>query len=221
MDKNIKAVIFDLDGVIVDTARFHYIAWKQLADQLGFDFTLGHNELLKGIGRLESLDILLSIGKINASVEQKNMWAQQKNAAYIALCNQMKTGDVLPGVLDFLEDLRINDIKIALGSASKNAPLILEHTGITPYFDAIVDGNSISRGKPDPQVFLLGAEELGVFPSECIVFEDALAGIQAAKTAGMTAIGVGSPENLPGADSYINGFKDLKWKNIVSVVNVA
>lgn len=216
----IKAVIFDLDGVIVDTARFHYIAWKQLADNLGFSFTPEHNEQLKGIGRMESLDILLSIGNITASESQKNIWAQQKNAAYIALCNQMQRGDVLPGVMDFLEDLKTNNIKIALGSASKNAPLILNHTGIRSFFDAIVDGNRITRGKPDPEVFLLGAEDLGVSPSECLVFEDALAGIQAAKSAGMIAAGVGSHENLPGADFYIRGFKDLKWADIGPLVNV-
>lgn len=217
MRKEIKAVIFDLDGVIVDTARFHYIAWKNLADRLGFDFTPDHNELLKGIGRMESLDILLSIGKIKATEDEKKRWAAEKNEAYVALCNEMKAGDVLPGVIGFLQDLKNQGIKIGLGSASKNAPLILDRTGIQDFFDVIIDGNRITKGKPDPQVFLLGAEELGVKASECMVFEDALAGIKAAKAAGMAAIGVGEKDNLPGSDRIIEGFSGLTWKDFSQI----
>lgn len=214
MNREIKAVIFDLDGVIVDTAKFHYIAWKKLADKLGFEFTLSHNELLKGIGRMESLEILLSIGNVSASEDEKRIWANEKNELYIDLCNQLEEGDLLPGVLDFLKDLQHNGIKIALGSASKNAPLILDRTGINSFFDSIVDGNRITRGKPDPQVFLLGAQDLGVFPSECMVFEDALAGIQAAKVAGMFAVGVGDENNLSEADHIISGFSQMNWNDI-------
>ncbi len=217
MRKEIKAVIFDLDGVIVDTAKFHYIAWKNLADRLGFDFTPDHNELLKGIGRMESLDILLSIGKIKATEDEKTSWAAEKNEAYVALCNEMKAGDVLPGVVAFLQDLKKQGIKIGLGSASKNAPLILDRTGIQDFFDVIIDGNRITKGKPDPQVFLLGAEELGVKASECMVFEDALAGIKAAKAAGMAAIGVGEKDNLPGSDRIIEGFSGLTWKDFSQI----
>ena len=175
-----KACIFDLDGVIVDTAKYHYLAWKDLADKLGFNFTIEHNERLKGVSRMDSLEILLEIGDISLTAEEKERYAHEKNELYRSYILKMERDEILPGILPFLDELKANDIKIALGSASKNAGTILEKVGITQYFDAIVDGTKVSKAKPDPQVFLLGAELLNVEPKDCIVFEDAEAGVEAA-----------------------------------------
>lgn len=204
MSIQLKAVIFDLDGVLVDTATYHYQAWSELATKLGFEFTQEHNERLKGIGRMESLDILLSIGGIQASEQEKVQWAFEKNERYVALCKQMQHGEVLPGVEPLLKELQAHQIKIGLGSASRNAQLIMERVGLLPYFDAIVDGNAIQKGKPDPEVFLLASNYLGVAPTSCLVFEDAQAGIAAAKAAGMYAIGVGDRQTLVEADRVID-----------------
>jgi beta-phosphoglucomutase len=208
----IKACLFDLDGVIVDTAKYHYIAWKEMAAELGFDFTEQENELLKGVSRMRSLDILLDIGKIAKTEAEKLALADGKNRRYLEYVSQMTETEILPGVTRFLEDLRSNGILIALGSASKNAPLILERIHLKEKFDAIVDGNSVSKAKPDPEVFLKGAELLGVHPNACLVFEDAQAGIEAALNGGMKVIGVGSAENLSLADHYIPGFKKLDYE---------
>ena len=208
----LKACLFDLDGVIVDTAKFHFIAWKEIAAELGFEFTEKENELLKGVSRIRSLDILLETGKISKSEEEKIQLADRKNTRYLEYVLQMKEEDVLPGVERFLNDLRSNGILIALGSASKNAPLILDRIRLTEKFDAVVDGNSVSKAKPDPEVFLKCAELLNVTPDECVVFEDAQAGIDAALNGGMKVVGVGSPENLSFADYIIPGFKKLDYE---------
>ncbi len=208
----IKACLFDLDGVIVDTAKYHFIAWKEMAAELGFDFTEKENELLKGVSRMRSLDILLGIGKVTKTEEEKLVLAERKNLLYLEYVKQMNKEEILPGVTEFLEDLRSNGILIALGSASKNAPLILERIHLKGKFDVIVDGNSISNAKPDPEVFLRGAELLKVHPSECLVFEDAQAGIEAALNGRMNVIGVGSSENLSLADHYIQGFEKLDYE---------
>ena len=210
----IKACLFDLDGVIVDTAKYHFIAWKEMAAELGFDFTETENELLKGVSRMRSLDILLGIGKISKTEAEKQALAEKKNLRYLEYVKQMDESEILPGVTLFLDDLRSNGILIALGSASKNAPLILERIHLKEKFDVIVDGNSVSRAKPDPEVFLKGAELLKVQPSECLVFEDAQAGIEAALNGGMKVIGVGSSDNLSLADHYIPGFKNLDYELI-------
>lgn len=200
------AFIFDLDGVIVDTAKYHYLAWRNLANSLGFDFTEEQNELLKGVSRVKSLEILLSIGKVNLSEEKKQVLLLQKNKEYLEYVNQMTSEEILPGVNDLLNFLEINDIKYALGSASKNAPLILEKVGLLKRFTAIVDGNDVSKAKPDPEVFLIGAKKLGVNPENCVVVEDAIAGIQAANAAKMISIGIGDANVLFEAD-YV--FKDM------------
>lgn len=210
----IKACLFDLDGVIVDTAKYHYIAWKEMAAGLGFDFTEKENELLKGVSRIRSLEILLGIGKITVTEEEKRSLAETKNQHYLEYVSRMTEEEILPGVTKFLDDLRSNGILIALGSASKNAPLILDRIGLREKFDVIVDGNSVSKAKPDPEVFLKGAELLNVKPSECLVFEDAQAGIDAALNGGMKVIGVGSPDNLSYADHFIPGFKKLDYELI-------
>lgn len=205
MNKEI-AFIFDLDGVIVDTAKYHFLAWKNLANTLGFDFTEEQNELLKGVSRIQSLEILLSIGKVNLSDEKKQILLLQKNKEYLEYVNKMTSEEILPGVNDLLNFLEINDIKYALGSASKNAPLILEKVGLLNRFTAIVDGNDVSKAKPDPEVFLIGAKKLGTNPENCVVVEDAIAGIQAANAAKMISIGIGEANVLYEAD-YV--FKDM------------
>ena len=209
---SIQACIFDLDGVVVDTAKYHYIAWKEMAAELGFDFAEKDNELLKGVSRMRSLDILLEIGKISKSEEEKIELAARKNERYLEYVRQMTEEEILPGVTRFLDDLRSNGLFIALGSASKNAPLILELIHLKEKFDVVVDGNSVSKAKPDPEVFLRCAELLKVEPKECLVFEDAQAGIEAALNGGMHVIGVGSPDDLSFADHFIPGFKKLDYE---------
>ena len=204
-----KACLFDLDGVIVDTAVYHFQAWRRLANELGFDFTEHQNEQLKGISRMESLDLILKWGNVTLSEEEKIEWATRKNAWYLELVQQMTPHEVLKGVPEFLKSLRANSIKIALGSASKNSRLILEKIKMIEFFDVIIDGNNLTKGKPDPQVFLLGAEAIGCKPADCVVFEDALAGVQAGKAGGMKVIGVGDAEILHEADFVIKGFEEM------------
>lgn len=203
-----KAFLFDLDGVIVDTAKYHYLAWKKIATDLGIEFTHEHNELLKGVSRVRSLDIILGLGQVEASQEQKNQWLIQKNEDYLSYLVDMDQSEILPGVMPVLEFLKANQQPIALGSASKNARPILEKTGILSYFDAIVDGNDVSNAKPDPEVFLQAAQKLGVSNENSIVFEDSVAGIQAANIANMTSIGIGEATILNEA-KYI--FKDFTY----------
>lgn len=212
---DIKACLFDLDGVIVDTAKYHYIAWRELASELGFDFSTKDNERLKGVSRMASLEILLEVGKItNISDEQKQEMAARKNANYVTLISNMKPDEVLPGAEDFLRELRKNGIKIALGSASKNAMTILNRLHLTELFDAIIDGTKVSKAKPDPEVFLKGAEALGMKPQECVVFEDAEAGINAAIAGGMKCVGIGSPEILCKANMVVDGLHQMSVQKL-------
>jgi beta-phosphoglucomutase len=203
-----KAFIFDLDGVIVDTARYHFLAWQKLAQELGIEFTPEHNEELKGVSRVRSLDIILELGKVTASQEDKNRWLIQKNEDYLAYLVHIDQSEVLPGVMPILQFLKEKNQPIALGSASKNARPILEKTGIIHYFDVIVDGNDVTNAKPDPEVFLQAAKLLGATPENSIVFEDSVAGVQAANTAKMTSIGIGEETILHEA-KYI--FKDFTF----------
>lgn len=205
---NIKAFIFDLDGVIVDTAKYHYLAWKKIADQLDIKFSEEQNELLKGVSRLRSLDIILELGKKKASQLDKNKWLIQKNEDYLTYLVDMDETAILPGVFPVLKFLKEKNQLIALGSASKNARPILEKTGIVSYFDAIVDGNDVTNAKPDPEVFLIAAKLLDVNPTDAIVFEDSVAGIQAANIGKMTSIGIGEETILHEA-KYI--FKDFTY----------
>ncbi len=201
-----KAFIFDLDGVIVDTARYHFLAWQKLATQLGINFTTAHNEQLKGVSRVRSLDIILDLGKVNAHQEDKKLWLKQKNDDYLSYLKDIDNSEILPGVMPILEFLKTNKQPIALGSASKNARPILEKTGTLHYFDAIVDGNDVSNAKPDPEVFLQAAKLLGVSPENAIVFEDSVAGIQAANMAGMTSVGIGETGILHEAQFVFKDF---------------
>jgi beta-phosphoglucomutase len=202
----ISACIFDLDGVVVDTAKYHYIAWKSLANELGFDFTEEDNEKLKGVSRMTSLDILLEIGGVELDEKIKLELADKKNKNYVEYILKMTPDEILPGVKDFFNELKKRGIKIALGSASKNAMTILNQLELTDYFDAVVDGTHVSNAKPDPEVFLKGAELLGVSPLECIVFEDAEAGVEAAINGNMKCVGIGSPDVLGKANIVVSGF---------------
>jgi len=212
--QKIKACLFDLDGVIVDTAKYHFIAWRELARELGFEFTEQDNERLKGVSRLTSLDILLEVGGISLEKETKQILAEKKNSNYVDYIKKMTPDEILPGVINFIHELKENGIKIALGSASKNAPLILKQIGLEKLFDTVIDGNHVSRAKPDPEVFLKGAEALNVLPDECVVFEDAEAGIEAARNGGMRCIGVGDPRILGKADFVVAGFNELSIERL-------
>ena len=214
----IKACIFDLDGVIVDTAKYHFLAWKRLAEELGFEFKVEHNERLKGVSRVRSLEILLEVGGLSFSEKEKERMATLKNEWYLEYILRMKPDEILPGVLPFLSELRRAGVKIALGSASKNAPLILQKVEITDYFDVIIDGNKVSKAKPDPEVFLKAAEELGVNPGDCVVFEDAEAGVEAALSGNMRCVGVGSPLVLNRATVVIPDFESFNLAALEAVL---
>lgn len=205
--KEIKGVIFDLDGVLVDTAVFHFQAWKRLAQELGFDFTEIENEQLKGVSRIASLEKILNWAGVDASESEKIEMAERKNRWYLDLVEQMNADEILPGSLELLHWLKKNGYQVALGSASKNAPLILEKTGMISFFDVLVDGNSVSLSKPNPEVFLKAARDLKLLPEVCLVFEDAQAGVDAARAAGMSVIGIGS--NLNGTDLSISSLEEV------------
>ena len=205
----IRGLIFDLDGVIVDTAKYHYLAWKELAGELGIRFTKKDNERLKGVSRVRSFEIILEIGGLTLPEEQKQAYCTRKNDNYLEYIGRLTENEILPGAKQFLLDARAAGYRVALGSASKNTSLILEKLKITGLFDSVIDGNKVSKAKPDPEVFLKGAEELGLGPGECLVFEDAEAGVEAAHNAGMKAVGIGSRKRLPMADLNIPGFADV------------
>lgn len=205
-DREIKGAIFDLDGVIVDSAKYHFLAWKVIADELGITFTEKDNELLKGVSRDRSLEILLSLGPVSVSDDEFKDLAFRKNQIYVDFISKMDKDEILPGVLDFFRILKKNEVKIALGSASKNAVYILDRVDLLDDFDAIVDGTNVSKAKPDPEVFTLGAKMLGLEYKDCCVFEDSEAGIEAANTAGMLSIGIGDKKVLKDADIVIGSF---------------
>ena len=202
-------IIFDLDGVIVDTAKYHFLAWKKLADELGFEFTEKHNELLKGVSRVRSLEILLDLGKVSLSEEKKQKILISKNQNYLNYITKMGADEILPGAEELLDTLDSLNIKYVLGSASKNAPLILKQVNLFNRFAGIVDGNSVSKAKPDPEVFLIGAQKLNISPERCIVFEDAIAGIEAANRANMISIGIGDKNVLSEANYNFNNLTEI------------
>ena len=212
-----KAIIFDLDGVIVNTAKYHFIAWKKIADELGIPFTQKENELLKGVSRVKSLDIILALDNRQLDEAKKNSLLTQKNNYYLSLIAQLKPDDMLPGIRELLTDLKRENIPFALGSASKNARKILSALQIEELFTAIVDGNDVSKAKPDPEVFLSASKKMDVAPENCIVIEDAQAGIEAAKNAGMYSIGIGDKQVLSQADLVLPDTGKLTMKTIRNV----
>lgn len=211
----ITACIFDLDGVIVDTADYHFKAWKRLADHLEIDFTEEENEKMKGISRMASLERMLALGDREYSDRDKQKFCATKNTWYLESVAEMDASEILPGVIDLLDHLSSKGIKIALGSASKNARKVLTLTGITDRFQAIVDGNEVANSKPDPEVFLTGAKLLGCNPNETIVFEDSAKGIEAAIAGNFRSVGIGIPENLGHADIVVSSFKGFDFEATV------
>lgn len=210
----IKACIFDLDGVIVDTAVYHYKAWKRLANELGFDFTEEDNEKLKGVSRTRSLELILQWGGITKTDAEKEELAARKNKWYVEMISKMTPDEVLPGAKEFLELCIAAGIKTALGSASKNSAMILAKTNIAHLFHAVIDGNKVSKPKPDPEVFLKGAEELNEAPANCVVFEDAIAGVEAAIAGGMKVVGIGLPQVLAAANLVVSGLNEMSLEKL-------
>lgn len=213
-----KCVIFDLDGVIVDTAKYHYQAWNNLAQQLGTTLTPEENEQLKGVSRMDSLQFLLDKANLQLSDTEKKALADSKNNDYLLLIQDMDESELLPGVHDFINDLRAHNIKVVLGSASKNAKIVLQSTGLLDKFDAIIDGNDVVKGKPDPEVFLKGADAVGVHPEDCVVIEDAEKGIEAANSANMFTIGIGDPKVLKDADAVLPNLNQMSYNRLVTLV---
>ena len=205
----IKAVIFDLDGVVCFTDKYHYLAWKALADELGIYFDEKINNRLRGVSRMASLDIVLEKSTVSYTEEQKLAFAEKKNTVYRQYLSEMSPADLSPDVKNTMDSLRSSGLKLAIGSSSKNAAFILSRLGLGNYFDAVSDGNNISRSKPDPEVFLKAAEMLGESPGECVVVEDALSGIEAAAAGGFIPAGIGEAARHPAAIYRLSGFPDL------------
>ena len=214
---NCRAVIFDLDGVLTDTAIYHFYAWKALADELGIAFTEHDNEQLKGVDRLGSLRWILQQGGLTLSAAEEARLMQQKNAHYLQLIDHITPANLYPGVQALFTELQQSGIKIGLASASKNAAFVVERLGIAAQFDYIADANEVVNSKPDPEVFLLAAKGLGVAPEHCIGVEDALAGIEAINRAGMKAIGIGDAKVLSGALSVYPSVKAIKFEELLGV----
>ncbi len=210
----IKACIFDMDGVIVDTAKYHFKAWQRLADTLGIPFTEEQNEQLKGVSRVDSLERILAWGNLQLNNNKKIELMDLKNKWYLDFVAEVSPEEMLPGAHDFIISLKENGIKVALGSSSRNSILILEKLGIIHLFDAIIDGTKIHFSKPHPEVFLKGAADLNVLPSEVIVFEDAISGVEAAKAGGFHCIGIGDASTLNQADMIINSLAEVNLETL-------
>ena len=205
----LKACLFDMDGVIVDSAVHHFVAWKRLADELSISFTEEDNHALKGLSRVDSLDHILRMGHLHLDEKTKVKLMDQKNAWYLDLIQSMREEDILPGAKELIESLVAEGIRVGLGSSSRNAQLILDNVGLTPLFDTVVDGNHITLSKPDPEVFLKGAAALGIDPREIVVFEDAASGVKAANAGGFFAVGVGGEDQLSEADKVVPDLSGL------------
>ncbi|CAN7383712.1 beta-phosphoglucomutase [Massilia sp. LjRoot122] len=210
MMSHYKAVIFDLDGVITDTAHYHYLAWKRLAESLDLPFDEAFNEQLKGVDRMGSLELILAQGSRSFTQEEKRALADAKNRHYVELIATMTPGDVLPGVLRALDEVRGAGLKIGLASVSKNAFTVLDKLGIRNRFDEVVDAALIANSKPHPEIFLTAARQLGVAAADCLGVEDAVAGVASIKDAGMVAVGVGSPQVLTRADVVIPSMEHFR-----------
>ncbi len=216
---NIRGFIFDLDGVVTDTAEYHYRGWKRLADEQGWAFDRAANERLRGVSRRESLLRLLGDRASQYSEAQLQEWMRLKNEYYLASIREITPRDLLPGARELLAEIRAAGMKAALGSASKNAREVIERLGIRELFDAIADGNSVERQKPAPDLFLHAVAELGLKPSSCVVVEDAQAGIDAAKAGGFYALGLGPPERVQGADAIFPNLDGIHLADILDALN--
>jgi len=213
----IRAAIFDLDGVIVDTAHYHYIAWKRLASELNVNLTIDQNERLKGVSRMRSLEIILELGNLSFSEEEKEKLATRKNDWFVEYIESIRPQEIFPGVKEFILELKDKGIKVALASSSKNAKRVVELLEVNNLFETIVDGTMITHTKPHPEIFLLAASRLGVPPAECVVLEDAEAGVAAAIAAGMKCVGIGSVEQLGKADKVVTNTADLSIGDLISL----
>lgn len=213
-----KGFVFDLDGVITDTAKYHYIAWKELASEIGIEIDLKFNEQLKGISRMDSLERILTLGNKNDAYTEveKEALATKKNTHYVQLLQSLTPDNLLPGVKTFLDEAKEKNIPCAIASASKNAPFILDKLGVMQDFDTIVDPATLKKGKPDPEIFIQAALALGIEPAEAVGFEDAQAGIDGIKAAGMYAVGVYSGEELHGADVIVEKLTDLNIDELLA-----
>lgn len=216
---NKKGFIFDLDGVIVDTAKYHFLAWKRLAKSLDIDFTEEENEQLKGVSRVRSLEKILAWGNKTISQDQFTKLMSKKNEEYLSYIAEMDSNEILPDVPRVLQSLIEKQQPISLGSASKNARVILDRVDLRKHFDAIVDGNDVSKAKPDPEVFLIAAKLLNMDPMDCVVFEDSVAGVTAANTANMVSIGIGSKDVLGHADYVFNDFTEISDDFLNELIN--
>jgi len=210
----IKALIFDLDGVIVDTAHYHFVAWQRLARELGIDFTEKDNERLKGVSRMRSLEIILEIGNRQMSESEKERLATRKNAWFVEYIQNVKPDEIFPGVKEMIQTCKAAGFRVALASSSKNARTVLRNLKVEDLFEGFVDGNMITHSKPNPEIFLKAAAQLGVEPQHCVVFEDAEAGVEAALAAGMKCVGVGSPENVGKANQIVKNTADFKLADL-------
>lgn len=217
MSKELKAFIFDLDGVITDTAKYHYRAWSTLAEELGIFLPKPFNEQLKGLSRMDSLNKILAFGGKDQtfSIEEKAIFASRKNDVYLSLIQQLTSTDILPGIKPLLEEILDHDYQLALASASQNARIVIEALQLNDYFKTIVDANKIKHSKPDPEIFLTAANLLGVGPETCIAIEDAVAGIQAIKAAKMYAVAIGDKTLFPSADLIYEQTNDMTFATIV------
>ncbi len=213
----IKACIFDLDGVIVDTAHYHFLAWQQLAKELGITFSLNDNERLKGVSRMHSLEIILELGGMTLDDETKEALATKKNTWFVEYVNSMKPEEIFPGVRELLQRMKSTGLKVALASSSKNAKEVVRLIRMENAFDAMVDGTMISHSKPDPEIFLLAASLLKLLPEQCVVFEDAEAGVEAAVRAGMKCVGIGSSLQLGNANLVISRTGDFQIERLNSL----
>jgi beta-phosphoglucomutase len=213
--KKHQCVLFDLDGVIVDTAKYHYQSWKKIANTFDYNLTHKDNEQLKGVSRTDSLKAILKMANINEESIDFEFLLIEKNQSYLTLVQSVTPLDVLPGIMTGLDFFKEKEVKIGLGSASKNAQIILEKLKITSYFEVVIDGNQVLKGKPDPEVFLKGSFALNIAPEYCLVFEDSAVGIKAAKAASMTAVALGEPSDFSGADFCYPDFSYID-KNILN-----
>lgn len=216
--RDIRACIFDLDGVIVDTASHHFVAWRRLAEELGVPFSSEDHEALKGVSRVDSLEYILNEGGLVLDPATKVRLMDRKNAHYLELAGKTSPADALPGVVELIDSLKEQGLKVALGSSSKNAKMILTRLNLIERFDVLVDGNHITLSKPDPEVFISGAKALGIAPEHCLVFEDAQSGIDAANAGGFPVIGIGSTAALRKAAAVIPGFGDYTWDSICALL---
>ena len=213
-----KGFIFDLDGVLVDTTKYHFLAWGRLAEELGVPFTEEDNEQLKGVSRVKSLDIILNLGNKELSQEEKDHYLTRKNEWYLEYIHKLDATAVLPGVKPFLEAARADGILLSVGSASKNAPLVLDRLGISSFFEIIVDGNMVTHAKPNPEVFIKAADHMQLPYAECVVFEDAQAGIEAANAGGMFSVAIDHKNILQGAKLTLPGFADTTYNQFLKLI---